>query len=34
MPAHIEWVGHACFRIRRDGGPAIVTDPAAAVIPG
>ena len=27
MPVHVEWVGHACFRIRRDGGPTIVTDP-------
>ena len=27
MAVNIEWVGHACFRIWRDGGPVIVTDP-------
>ena len=27
MPVHVEWVGHGCFRIRREGGPTIVTDP-------
>jgi L-ascorbate metabolism protein UlaG (beta-lactamase superfamily) len=25
--AHLEFVGHACFRIWRDGGPVVVTDP-------
>ena len=24
MSVHIEWVGHACFRVWRDGGPVIV----------
>ena len=27
MPVNIEWVGHACFRVWRDGGPVIVMDP-------
>ena len=27
MSVHIEWVGHACFRVWRDGGPVIVMDP-------
>jgi len=27
MSVHIEWVGHACFRIWSDGGPVIVMDP-------
>ena len=27
MAVNIEWVGHACFRIWREGGPVIVTDP-------
>ena len=27
MSVHVEWVGHACFRARRDGGPVIVMDP-------
>ena len=27
MSVNVEWVGHACFRIWRDGGPVIVTDP-------
>jgi L-ascorbate metabolism protein UlaG (beta-lactamase superfamily) len=27
MAVNMEWVGHACFRIWRDGGPVIVTDP-------
>ena len=27
MGVNIEWVGHACFRIWREGGPVIVTDP-------
>lgn len=27
MSVHVEWVGHACFRVWRDGGPVIVMDP-------
>ena len=27
MPVNVEWVGQACFRIWRDGGPVIVMDP-------
>ena len=27
MSVHVEWSGHACFRIWRDGGPVIVMDP-------
>jgi len=27
MTVNIEWVGHACFRIWRDRGPVLVTDP-------
>jgi L-ascorbate metabolism protein UlaG (beta-lactamase superfamily) len=27
MSVHVEWVGHACFRAWRDGGPVIVMDP-------
>ena len=27
MAVNLEWVGHACFRIWREGGPVIVTDP-------
>ena len=26
MSVHIEWVGHACFRVWRDGGPVIVNN--------
>lgn len=32
MAVNIEWVGHACFRIWRDGGPVIVTDPFSSDI--
>ena len=27
MSVNVEWVGHACFRVWRDGGPVIVMDP-------
>ena len=27
MSVKVEWVGHACFRIWREGGPVIVMDP-------
>ena len=27
MSVHLEWVGHACFRLWEDGGPVIATDP-------
>ena len=27
MSVHLQWVGHACFRVWRDGGPVIVMDP-------
>jgi len=27
MPVNVEWVGHACFRVWRAGGPVIVMDP-------
>ncbi|MBM3800767.1 MAG: MBL fold metallo-hydrolase [Acidimicrobiia bacterium] len=27
MAVNVEWVGHACFRVWRDGGPTIVMDP-------
>lgn len=27
MSVQIEWVGHACFRVWREGGPVIVMDP-------
>ena len=34
MGVNIEWVGHACFRIWRDVGPVIVTDPFSPTPPG
>lgn len=27
MSVKVEWVGHACFRVWREGGPVIVMDP-------
>ena len=27
MSVHLEWVGHACFRLWEDGGPVIAMDP-------
>ena len=27
MTTNLQWVGHACFRLWQDGGPAVVMDP-------